>query len=318
MSLLDRIKSGPQIRPHFVGLYGPGGVGKTSFGASAPKPVFIEVDDGSATFDVGRYPVVSTWGELNSYIDDLLNERHDYETAVIDTINGCEPLLWAWLCKEHRCGSIEDVDGGYGKGYTRANEVWAEFWRKLKRLRMKMNVIVLGHSRTKTIDDVMGGERFDRYHHKMHDGAAALFHESVDCMFFATYETDFRKEKGSKKAKAFGSGKRVMFTEERPWFAAKSRFDIPFEMPLSWDAFFQAAKVQKTSATHDELAAVFVGLESESLAFLIDKSWLAEGQSFRDLPEAKRKIILNRPADFCAAVKAFSIEKQQPETETTA
>jgi hypothetical protein len=36
MSLLNNITRGPIVRPHFIGLYGVGGVGKSSFAAAAP------------------------------------------------------------------------------------------------------------------------------------------------------------------------------------------------------------------------------------------------------------------------------------------
>ena len=310
-SLLDKIKSGPQTRPHLVGLYGPGGVGKSTFAAGAPKAIFIGTDDGCATLDVASFPIPKTWLELNAQIDALQNEKHDYETAVFDTINGLEPLLWAHLCAEARCKSIEEIDGGYGKGYVRANEAWVEFWKKIKTLRNKMNVIALGHAKAKTIEDVMEGERFDRYMLKMHDVAALLFHESVDSMFFANFVTDFRKEKGAKKARAFGDGKRVIYTQERPWFMAKSRFDLPFEMDLSWDAFFAAAKVQKTRSTNDELAAIFDGIEDQANAYLIEKDWIKEGQTWRDLMESRRKPIINRADDFRNAVKNFATEREE-------
>lgn len=283
----------------------------STFAAGAPKPIFIGTDDGCATLDVASFPIPKTWLELNAQIDALQNEKHDYETAVLDTINGFEPLLWAHICLEHKCGSIEDVDGGWGKGYVRAYEYWVEFWKKLKILRKKMHVIALGHAKEKTIVDILEGERFDRYLIKMNDEAAKLFHESVDSMFFANFVTDFRKEKGAKKARAFGDGKRVIYTQERPWFMAKSRFDLPFEMDLSWDAFFAAAKVQKTRSTNDELAAIFDGIEDQANAYLIEKDWIKEGQTWRDLMESRRKPIINRADDFRNAVKNFATEREE-------
>ncbi len=230
MSMLNQITRGPIARPHYIGLYGPGGVGKSTFAAAAPKPIFIGTDDGTGTMDVARFPVLETWSQAIAAIDTLEKEKHDFETAVIDTVNGLEPLLWSHLCLEARCNSIEEIDGGFGKGYVRATEQWIEYFKRLKRLRNKMNVITLGHAIVKTVEDVIEGERYDRYLLKMHQQAAAAWHESVDCMFFAKFDQSFRKEKGAKKARATGDGKRIMFTEERPGFLAKSRFDLPSEM----------------------------------------------------------------------------------------
>lgn len=285
----------------------------STFAASAPKPIFLGTDDGVGALDVASFPIITTWQEARAAIGDLINEKHDYQTATIDTVNGLEPLLWSHLCTESRCSSIEEVDGGYGKGYVRAMEQWVEFFRDLKKLRAKMNVICLGHSEVKTIEDPHEGERFDRYLLKMNKQAAAIFHESVDCMFFAAFKTVFRKEKGARKSKARGDGTRVIYTEERPAFMAKSRFDLPFEMDLSWDAFVTAAGACVPRASVDEIATVFKGIEAEATAYLVSIEWLAEGMTIADLPAAKRKPILAKKDSFIAAVRKFST----PEPETT-
>jgi hypothetical protein len=317
MSLLSKISKGPIQRPHFVGLYGLGGVGKSTFGASAPKPIFLGTDDGTGTMDVARFPVVETWAMAQAAIDELQHEKHEFETVVIDTVNGLEPLLWAFLCREHKCASITDIDGGFGQGYIRATEMWVDFFRRLKVLRQKMNVIVLGHASVKTVDDVFAGERYDRYLIKMHQGAAAVFHEAVECMFFATFETSFRKEKGARKAKAFGEGRRIMFTEERPGFMAKSRYDLPACMELSYSEFARLAAETKVKTTKDEILSAFAGMEEDAVAFLVSVDRLREGQTLADLSDAKRKQILNRKDEFVAAVQKFVTERDAPEQTTT-
>jgi hypothetical protein len=317
MNTLSNLRKGVQPRPHFIGLYGPGGVGKSTFAASAPKPIFLGTDDGVGSLDVTSFPIPTTWAEVKASINDLLMENHEFETLAIDTVNGLEPLLWHHIIKEARVKSIEEVDGGFGKGYLRAYEQWVDFWSILKKLRNKMNVIALGHAKIKSFEDPYQNERFDKFIMKMNVEAAALFHESVDCMFFANYQTTYRKEKGARKAKAFGEGKRVMFTEERPAFAAKSRFDLPFEMDLSWDEFIAAVAkcVPTVKATPDKLLELFKGTEEQALAYLINIGWLREGQALADLPAAKRKPILSRSEDFLKAVRDYST--QEPETEET-
>ncbi|MBK1883693.1 ATP-binding protein [Luteolibacter pohnpeiensis] len=308
MSSLSKVTKGIQRRPHFVGLYGPGGVGKSSFGASAPNPIFIGTDDGLTTLDVAKFPIPKNWAEVKSFLSDLLIEDHEYESVVIDTVNGLEPLLFNHIIKEAGVKSIEEVDGGFGKGYVRAEEQWVEFFNTLKRLRNKMNVIVLGHAKIKSFEDPYENERFDKFIIKMNERGAGLFHESVDNMFFANFKIATRKEKGSKKAKAFGEGHRVMFTEERPAFTAKSRFDLPFEMPLSWDEFAKAAAkiLPIEEATEDKLVTLFKGREDASTAYLTSIEWLVEGQDYTQLLAAKRKKILARPDDFIKAVDEFA------------
>lgn len=314
MSLIKQITKGIKPRPHFIGLYGPGGVGKSTFGADAPKPVFLGTDDGVATMDVASFPIPKTWQEVKAAVSDLQFEDHEFETLVIDTVNGLEPLVWAHVCKEARVESIEDVDGGFGKGYLRAEEEWIEFYKSLKRLRMKMNVIILGHSKIKSTEDIFLGERYDRYLVKMDQRAADLMLESVDTMMFANFEQIASKEKGAKKAKMRGEGRRRMFTEARPAFVAKSRFDIPFEMDLSWKAFEDAIGACVPKAATNELAELFKGREEIATAYLVSIGWLEDGQTLNDLLAAKRKPILSRRAEFLKAVDEFSTQKTEPET----
>ena len=45
---------------------------------------------------------------------------------------------------------------------------------------------------------------------------------------------------GAEVARALGTGKRVMHTEERPAFLAKNRYGLPDTLPLSWAEFMAA------------------------------------------------------------------------------
>lgn len=321
MSLLSKVTKGVVKRPHFIGLYGPDGVGKTSFAAEAPSPIFLGTDDGLGLIDAAAFPIPKTWADVKASVSELISADHEYQTLVIDTVNGLEVLLWNHLIKEDRVASIEEVGGGFGKGYVLASEQWVEFLNDLKRLRQKMNVILLGHAQIKSFEDPHQNERFDRYLLKMNEKAASLVREAVDCFFFANFEVRTRKEKGARKAKAFGDGKRVMFTERRPAFDAKSRFDLPFEMELSWKAFADAADRARPSsaATEDAIASLFKGKEKEAVAYLIHIEWLLDGQTLADLRANKRKPILSRPDDFLRAVEEHAKQPagdDEPSTDT--
>ncbi|MDR0869400.1 MAG: ATP-binding protein [Planctomycetaceae bacterium] len=46
MSLLQTIQTGKAQAPPRLLIYGTEGIGKSTFGASAPKPIFIPTEDG--------------------------------------------------------------------------------------------------------------------------------------------------------------------------------------------------------------------------------------------------------------------------------
>lgn len=113
----------------------------------------------------------------------------------------------------------------------------------LSRLRneRKMNIILIAHSQIKAFNDPSIATPYDRYQLKLNEKAAALWREFVDFVGFATYEVFVKKnEVADKKAKAFGDGKRVLYTERRPSFDAKNRLGLPFELPLSFSEFMKA------------------------------------------------------------------------------
>src|SRR5205823_12981156 len=82
---------------------------------------------------------------------------------------------------------------------------------------------------------------YDRYQLKINDKAAALVREAADAVLFARFETELVKVNGS-KPKARGEGNRIMYTESRPGWDAKNRFNLPFCMPLDWKTFGDAIK----------------------------------------------------------------------------
>jgi hypothetical protein len=240
-SLLTSITTGKRRNPAFIILYGVDGVGKSTFGASAPKPIFISGEKGTDHLDVARFDQPKSIGELAKQLIALATESHDFQSVVVDSIDWIEPLIYAQVCQEGKCESIVDYKGGYGKGYERARELWMRLINVyLMPLAPKMNIILLAHAQIKKFDDPTQPAGYDRYQLKINDKSVDLFREAVDCVLFANYETTVVKEKGDRKGRGVGDGERVLYTERRPAFDAKNRFNLPFEMPLKWEAFAEA------------------------------------------------------------------------------
>jgi hypothetical protein len=239
---MEGISKGRVVKPALVLIYGPDGVGKSTFGAEAPNPIFLGPEDGSANLDVARFDNIKTFSDVRSAIRKLLNGDHNYKTVVLDSIDWMEPQLWKEICEEAKVSLIEEAFGGYGKGYTRANQMWVQFMSELKQLRevKKMNIIAIAHSHVKPFNDPSQPLPYDRYMLKLNEKAAALWREFVDCVLFAQFEVVVKKDKNQQKAKAYGEDKRLLFSVRRPSFDAKNRYGIPFELPLSWASFYEA------------------------------------------------------------------------------
>src|SRR6185436_11325620 len=85
---LGNVVKGPVAAPLRTVLYGPEGIGKSTFAAGSHKPIFLCAEDGTNELDVARLKP-ATWDELFEAIAMLTTETHDYATVVTDT------LYWA-------------------------------------------------------------------------------------------------------------------------------------------------------------------------------------------------------------------------------
>jgi len=81
--------SSPQFKPSVVMmLYGEGGVGKTTFGASAPKPIIADCENGAKYFGMRGISVdvaqIEKWADMREFLDYAKSDK--VETIVVDPI----------------------------------------------------------------------------------------------------------------------------------------------------------------------------------------------------------------------------------------
>jgi len=242
MDLKSLIKKRPQLPPRIL-IYTIPGWGKSTLAASMPDPVFIDIEDGLSGLDIAAFPVPEKYEQVEEYIRMLITEEHDYKTVVIDTLSSLEKLIFAKVCRERNKESIEDF--GYAKGYTYAMQHWNKIIDGMDVLRKKgVAPVLLAHSEVKTINDPIV-DAYDKYIIRLHRHPAAMITQWADNIFFGTHKTTVTKqgEGFNQTAKGIGQGERVVFTEERPAFTAKSRMDLPFEIEVpkidGWSVFSQ-------------------------------------------------------------------------------
>jgi hypothetical protein len=256
---LGSVKSGKISQPLRVLLYGPEGVGKTTFGANAPTPIFLGAEDGHANLDVAYFPEPHSWSDILDAVRVLANDKHDYQTLVLDTLDWLEPFCWRAVCAAGRKAGIEDF--GFGKGYVAALDEWRVLVSALETMRRsrRMNVVMLAHSQVKTFKNPEG-EDYDRYSLKVHEKAAGLLKEWSDAVLFTNYETHVLKD--GARAKAYGGGSRVIHTERRAAYDAKNRYGLPESLPLAWDDFYAAVEAGRSEGAVNSLRAELEALLS--------------------------------------------------------
>jgi hypothetical protein len=164
MSLLQRIHTGRRHSPPRLLMYGTEGIGKSTTAAEAPNPIFIPTEDGLDQIDCASFPLAGKFADVESALQALLREQHDFETVVLDSADWLERLIWDVLCEQYGVSSIEKVDGGYAKGYTHALTYWRKTLNDLNALRNErgMCVILLAHAKVEKFEDPEHSA-YDRY-----------------------------------------------------------------------------------------------------------------------------------------------------------
>ena len=230
MSLLAQVHSGRRHRPPRLLIYGTEGIGKSTLASQAPGPIFIPTEDGLDQIVCDSFPLAQSFEDVLSYLTALAAEDHTYQTAVIDSADWLERLIFDQVCKQYGAKSIEKVDGGYGKGYVHALTQWRQVIDALRYLRERkgMIVIVLAHAKIEKFADPES-TAFDRFSPRLNKNATALLCEWCDAILLAT------REHGAAKGEKSG-GERILRCVGTPACVAKNRYGLPETLPLSWPA----------------------------------------------------------------------------------
>lgn len=243
-----QITRGKRARAQKVVIYGPEGIGKSTFAAEFPNPVFIDTEGSTDNMDVARLDKPTSWTMLNNEIAFIKANPTECGTLVIDTIDWAESMAVTHVCSQHGKQGIEDF--GWGKGYTYVQEEMGRFLNSLSDLvDMGINVVLTAHAQIKKFEqpDEMGS--YDRYELKLGQKTgsktAPLVKEWADMVLFANYKTlVMTTDNGKKKAQG---GERVMYTNHRPAWDAKNRHGLPDEMPFNYNGvahIFASQQVQ--------------------------------------------------------------------------
>jgi AAA domain len=248
MSMLKRISSGRTPKPPRILCYGVEGIGKSTFGSQAPKPIFIQTEDGLDEINCDKFPLSNNFNEVVSALAELRSEKHEYETVVVDSLDWLERLIWDAVCNEYGVKSIEKADGGYARGYSHALVYWRQIIDALNSLRNNRNMVVLliAHSKIERFEDPELPS-YDRYSPRLHKHAAALMSEWCDALLFATRkirtqseDAGFNRKRTIAHALGKDGGERILRCVGGPSCVAKNRYAITEELPLEWAAFIQA------------------------------------------------------------------------------
>ena len=231
-----KITKGKIARAQKVVLYGPEGIGKSTFAAMFPDPLFIDTEGSTSNMDVARLEKPSSWTMLEQQIEFVKNNR-PCKTLAIDTIDWAERLAIEFVISRSQKTSITSF--GYGEGFIQLEEEFGRFLNKLTDLiEVGINVILTAHAKIAKFEqpDEMGA--YDRWELKLGNKTtaktAALTKEWADMVLFMNYKTfSVATDDKGKKFKGQG-GKRTIYTSHNPAWDAKNRHNLPSEFTMDY------------------------------------------------------------------------------------
>ena len=297
-----KITKGKQTRPQRVVIYGVESVGKTTFAAQFPAPLYLDIEGGTAHLDTDRVEI-NSWAELNGAIKEVAST--DYQTVVIDSADWAERLCVEDLLASTKKTSIEDF--GYGKGWVQVAERMSRMLTALDSLiAIGKHVVLLAHSKVQRVEPPDLMTAYDRYELKMSKQSSPLVKEWADELWFFRFKTKVVESENG-KAKGTGGKQRIILTTHSAAYDAKTRSGLAEELPMEWESVAHLFTTRATPKAKAEPAVVVVGAEHKRAfemleaneeavnAFLISNKSIQPGQTWRDVSEKLRANIVARP-----------------------
>ena len=231
-----KITGGVVSAPLKVVLYGVEGIGKSSFAARFPQPVFIDTEGGTGRLAVRRQPAPDSSQMLLDEAAETADGQVPCQTLVLDTADWAEKLCMAGVCARFKVKGIEDI--GYGKGYTYVKEDFARLLDVLEKvIASGRHVVVVAHAAVAKFEQPDAVGSYDRWVMKTSKQVAPLLREWCDMLLFANYKTVVEKSGTGPSAKNKASGaRRVLYTTHNACWDGKNRFGLPDEVPFDYES----------------------------------------------------------------------------------
>jgi hypothetical protein len=299
-----KITRGKQQRAQRVVIYGVESVGKSTFAAQFPKPLFLDVEGGTAHLDTDRVEIAAL-ADLESAIREC--QTTDYQSVIIDSADWAERLVLEGMLAQDKKKSVEDY--GYGKGFVMLAEKFARLLTIADQIVAGgKNVVFIAHSKVQRVEPPDMLSAYDRYELKLTKQSAPLLKEWADELWFFKFKTK-TVESESGRSKGIGGKERIILTTHSAAYDAKTRSGLAEELPMAWDSvahlFAKVKEKEVEISSEKEIPAWQFQIEQHSgnvQQFLRAKGLITEGQTWRDVDGKVFARIERDPAAFLDVV----------------
>ena len=237
MSVLSQA-SKPADRPLIATITGDAGIGKTRLAATFPNAVFIRSEDGMQSIPADErpdaLPMIAGPDALWEQLSALINEDHQYETLVIDSVTALERMFINHVVETDpkKPKSINQALGGYGAGLSAVAAMHQRVRKAAGILNAKrgMHVVFIAHADTVTVEPP-DQDPYTRYDLRLGKRSVAPYTDDVDIVAYLKLETHTMGD-GDRK-KAISDGTRILTAYTTASNVSKNRFHITDDLEVA-------------------------------------------------------------------------------------
>ena len=206
-------------------LHGGKKIGKSTFCSHLPNAVFAATEPGLGHLEVHQVPITS-WQDFLDFCNALVNEKHNFTSVVIDTLNNLYAFCCRAVCEKHKVEYVGDFKA-IGKGHVLANNMFYETMLKLANL--PFGLWMVAHSTDREFETRT--EKYIKTVPQLPDKAAGQILGMADMILYA----DLHEEKNENGKSTF---RRVLYSKPSKYYEAGDRSGaLPPVIDLNYEKF---------------------------------------------------------------------------------